>query len=112
VTLLDSRELRADFPAVLRHAAFLTSPGLLWLRARLVELLADPAPLLATPPRALERWILVLAILLSLAAAAFTARRAGVLGLPGVQVVVWTLSALALGWPLALAFCLTVRARS
>jgi hypothetical protein len=106
---LAERTLRGDFPAVLRDSELVISPGLLWLRTEVLAALADPAPLVAQPPRTPEPAVLALALILSVTGAAFAARRARALGLPRRHVAAWTLAALGLGWPMALTFAIVER---
>jgi hypothetical protein len=109
VHVVSERPLAHDFPELLRHREILASPILSWITERAVWLLADPAPLLAAPPRAPGRLSWLVALALSVTAALWTARRSRSIDLPRHRAVGWTLSALVLGWPMAFAFGLVER---
>lgn len=104
--LLAKRELRVDYPELSRMRARWTAPLVGLVSQRAVTLGAGDDTLTATPDEPMSGALWGLAVGLSALAAAWTSRRARRLG----RSQGWAVAALALGWPLALAFALVVPA--
>jgi hypothetical protein len=103
---LTVRPLVVDYPELSRQRARWTAPLVEVVRRRALALGAGAEPLLAAADEPMSGALTGLAIGLSLLAAGWTARRARRLG----RSQLWAAAALALGWPLALAFALAVPA--
>jgi dienelactone hydrolase len=100
--VLSQRALIADFPELFSTRTRWSAPVLDALRRRAVELGSDPDPLADAPDQPMGTAALVLAALLAAAATLWTALRVRRIG--GSHA--WTLAALVLGWPIALAYAL------
>lgn len=104
--VLAKRALVPDYPELSRLRARWSAPLLEQVRRRAVELGAATQPLLDAPDAPMSGAMIALAAGLMVLAAGWTAVRARRLG----RSQAWAAAALALGWPLALAFALVVPA--